>query len=157
MLGVSFDPRGDTPGAIGVRVCAVADGGVAAANRIAVGMTLLSVRGGGDGGAAGADGEGGGGAAAAEGTLTLELPARSGASWRGCSGGGSWGRSFCVSTDLNSQNLQNIQKLCAPSTPRIVLPVCHAIACVLQQHRERQDFCCRFGSSKPGKAWHLCL
>ena len=49
VLGISFDPRGDTPGADGVRVCAVADGGIAAANRIAVGMTLLSVRGG-DGG-----------------------------------------------------------------------------------------------------------
>ena len=87
VLGVSFDPRGDTPGAIGVRVCAVADGGVAAANRIAVGMTLLSVRGG-DGGdearAVRTAKEAAARLREAEGTLTLELlPARSGASWRG--------------------------------------------------------------------------
>ena len=87
VLGVSFDPRGDTPGAIGVRVCAVADGGLAAANRIAVGMTLLSVRGG-DGGDEARPVRTAKEAAArlreAAGTLTLELlPARSGASWRG--------------------------------------------------------------------------
>ena len=87
VLGVSFDPRGDTPGAIGVRVCAVADGGVAAANRIAFGMKLLSVRGG-DGGDEARPVRTAKEAAArlreAEGTLTLELlPARSGASWRG--------------------------------------------------------------------------
>ena len=87
VLGISFDPRGDTPGADGVRVCAVADGGIAAANRIAVGMTLLSVRGG-DGGDEATPVRTAKEAAArlreAEGTLTLELlPARSGASWRG--------------------------------------------------------------------------
>ena len=87
VLGISFDPRGDTRGADGVRVCAVADGGIAAANRIAVGMTLLSVRGG-DGGDEATPVRTAKEAAArlreAEGTLTLELlPARSGASWRG--------------------------------------------------------------------------
>ena len=63
------------------------DGGIAAANRIAVGMTLLSVRGG-DGAdearAVRTAKEAAARLREAEGTLTLELlPARSGASWRG--------------------------------------------------------------------------